>query len=86
MELSDELTTEDIEKLKILCVDLIPRWKAEKVNSGLELFDLLEQDTIICEQNVSFLVEMFNTVRRMDLVSRIQTYLQIYDSLKSIGK
>ena len=43
LELSNSLTTANLQKLKFLCEDVIPAGRLERINRGIELFGVLEQ-------------------------------------------
>ena len=43
LELSNSLTTADLQELKFLCGDVIPAGRLERINRGFELFGALEQ-------------------------------------------
>ena len=74
LDLSSELSTSDLEKLKYASIDLIPRGTIENVTSGLKFFDVLEQDGRITPQNLSLLENMLTAIGRMDLAWKIQHF------------
>ena len=74
VELSSNISGEDLETLKFAVQDLIPRGKAEDVSSGLKFFDILEQDSRITASNLSLLDELLKTIGRMDLAWKVQCF------------
>ena len=86
IELSLELSSKDLEMLTFAAVDFIPRGRIENIRTGLQFFDLLEQDIRIGPQNMSLLQDMFKTIGRVDLARRIQSYLTASVKVESDGK
>ena len=74
LKLSSDLTSNDLERLKFAAVDFIPRGRTENIGSGVQLFDVLEQDLIIGPQNLGLLQDMFKTIGRVDLAWKIQPF------------
>ena len=74
LELSSELSSHDLEKLKFASIDLIPRGTIENISSGLKFFDVLEQDGRITPQYLSLLADMLETIGRVDLAWKIQCF------------
>ena len=74
VELSSNISGEDLETLKFAVQDLIPRGKAEDVSSGLKFLDILEQDSRITPSNLSLLDELLKTIGRMDLAWKVQCF------------
>ncbi|XP_068699777.1 uncharacterized protein [Montipora foliosa] len=73
-DLSAELSVKDLEGLKYVSSDFIPRRKTEDVASGFKLFDLLEQDGRITRENLSLLKEMLEAIKRADLAWKVQQF------------
>ncbi|XP_068724140.1 uncharacterized protein [Montipora capricornis] len=73
-DLSTELSVKDLEGLKYVSSDFIPRRKTEDVASGFKLFDLLEQDGRITRENLSLLEEMLEAIKRADLAWKVQQF------------
>lgn len=86
IELSLNLSRNDLEVLKFAAVDFIPRGRTENIGSGLQFFDVLEQDIKIGPRNLSLLQDMFNTIGRVDLARRIQSYLTTSVAVETDGK
>lgn len=55
IDLSMELTRRDLERLIYAVGDILPRRLTENMESGLKLFEALEQDVHISPQNLNLL-------------------------------
>lgn len=86
IELSLELSSKDLVMLTFAAVDFIPRGRIENIRTGLQFFDLLEQDIRIGPRNMSLLQDMFKTIGRVDLARKIQSYLTGSVKVESDGK
>ena len=71
LELSNSLTTADLQKLKFLCGDVIPAGRLERINRGHELFGALEQLNMLSEKNSDFLASKLMAVNRNDLRNKL---------------
>ena len=71
LELSNSLTTANLQKLKFLCGDVIPAGRLERINRGLELFGVLEQLDMLSEENRDFLASKLIAVNRNDLRNKL---------------
>jgi len=74
VELSSNLSKKDVETLKLARVDVIPRRISENIATGLQFFDVLEQDGRIGPGNLNLLQDMIKTVGRLDLAQKIQDF------------
>ena len=74
-QLSENLTKEEIEKLKHLSADFIPIAFLEKISSGLQLFSAFERAALIKEGKLDVLVELLREIGREELVDRVYGYL-----------
>ena len=73
-DFSQELTRQDVEKMKYLALDFIPRGRAEDIQNGLHLFDALERNSRISPQNLDLLKEMLVKIGREDLASKVDKF------------
>ena len=73
-DFSQELTRQDVEKMKYLALDFIPRGRAEDIQNGLHLFDALERNSRISPQNLDLLKEMLVKIGREDLGSKVDKF------------
>ena len=75
VDLSFDLSQKDVETLKLAGVDVIPRRMTENIATGLQFFDVLEQDGRIGPRKLNLLQDMLKTVGRPDLARKIQAFL-----------
>ncbi|CAH3041645.1 unnamed protein product [Pocillopora meandrina] len=85
IDLSMELTKRDLERLIYAVGDILPRRLTENMESGLKLFEALEQDVHISPQNLNLLQDGFDTIGRADLAQRIQVFSSKPDSVEADG-
>lgn len=71
LELSNSLTSSDLEQLKFLCRDVIPAGRAEKITRPFEFFAALEQLNMLSEENRDFLASKLIAVNRNDLRNKL---------------
>lgn len=75
-DFSEELTRQDVEKMKYLALDFIPRGRAESIENGLHLFDALERNARISPQNLDLLEELLIKIGRKDLSTKVDKFRQ----------
>ena len=75
-DFSEELTRQDVEKMKYLALDFIPRGRAENIQNGMHLFDALERNARISPQNLDLLEELLTKIGRTDLGSKVDKFRQ----------
>lgn len=71
LDLSNSLTSTDLEQLKFLCRDVIPAGRAERINRPFEFFSALEQLNMLSEENRDFLASKLIAVNRNDLRNKL---------------
>lgn len=71
LDLSNSLTSTDLEQLKFLCRDVIPEGRAERINRPFEFFSALEQLNMLSEENRDFLASKLIAVNRNDLRNKL---------------
>ena len=86
VDLSFDLSKKDVETLKLAGVDIIPRRITENIATGLQFFDVLEQDGRIGPRNLDLLQDMLKTVGRLDLAGKIQAFLTRSANSGSAGR
>ncbi|CAH3041663.1 unnamed protein product [Pocillopora meandrina] len=74
LEMSMELSNKDLERLMYAVGDRLPRRLTENIESGLKLFEALEQDVHIGPQNLTLLYDGFKAIGRVDLAQSIQVF------------
>ena len=71
LELSNSLTSSDLEGLKFLCRDVIPAGRAERITRPFEFFAALEQLNMLSEENRDFLASKLIAINRNDLRNQL---------------
>lgn len=74
--LSASLSSSELCELKFLCKDKIGKRKLESVQSGRELFNFLMEQQLIASYNVDLLKSMFKTIKREDLISQLEEFIE----------
>ena len=69
--ISNQLSTPEVENLKFMCNDLVPRRQLEKIHSGFDLFCMLEGKGCISPTDAGFLEEILETVGKNHLAKRL---------------
>ncbi|XP_064614714.1 FAS-associated death domain protein-like [Liolophura sinensis] len=74
--LAHQLSERDLQSMKYLCRDLIPRGRLESIEEPIELWDALEQREQLGVNNTRFLKQLliYGTEGRRDLLSILQNY------------
>uniref|UniRef100_A0A8C9N237 Fas associated via death domain n=2 Tax=Serinus canaria TaxID=9135 RepID=A0A8C9N237_SERCA len=62
--------------MKFLCRDKIAKRKLESVQIGLELFSILMEQQVIAPDQLGFLKELLQHIRRRDLLSLVEQFEQ----------
>lgn len=70
-DIAERLGNEELAALKFLCLDHIPQKKQESINDVLVLFQRLQEEGMLEEDNLSFLKELLFHISRWDLLSRV---------------
>ena len=71
LQLSNSLTRKELQELKFLCGDVVPRDKLETINHGLKLFDALEDLNKLSVRDRDFLASKLIAVNRTDLRNQL---------------
>lgn len=71
LELSNSLTTENLQELKFLCADVIPAGRLDRITQGIGLFGAMEQLNMLSEENRDFLASKLIAVNRNDLRNKL---------------
>lgn len=71
--ISNQLGQRDLDLLKFICEVDVPKARMERVRSGTELFQALEERGKLSPSNLGFLVDILNSIGRGKL---IDTYLR----------
>ena len=71
LQLSNSLTRKELQELKFLCGDVVPRDKLTTINHGFELFEDLEHLNKLSVRNRDFLASKLIAVKRTDLRNQL---------------
>ena len=74
LRISENVTLENLEKLKFLCSDDIEEGELEKIILPLQLFKALEKRELITIDNLSFLQELLANVKCFQSVTEIDDF------------
>ena len=74
--ISNQLSNSDVNNLKFLCTDFVPRRQLEDINTGFDLFSALEGiDDALGPDNLEFLEELLKTLHKGHLVRKLKAAL-----------
>ena len=71
LELSNSLTANELEELKFLCGDVLPRGRLDSIKKGFELFEALEHLNKLSEKKRDFLASKLSALNRVDLSNKL---------------
>ena len=71
LRVSRELTTEEVKQLLFIC-PIVSKSRAEKVQEGYQLFEILEEKGLLSPEKYNFLQECLQHIGRMDLVAMVR--------------
>ena len=74
--LTDQITAQDLEKLKYMLTPLIPEGKKESLNTVTKLFTCLEQMLFVGPTNLENLEELFREVDNPKLCQMLTKFMQ----------
>lgn len=70
-DLSDCLGRKEVDKMKFLCVDFIPKIHLERVKQGFQLMEQMLLRNEISHGDLTLLAEIFYKIGRYDLLRKI---------------
>ncbi|XP_029000644.1 protein FADD [Betta splendens] len=73
LEISNQLSSQQLDDLKFLCTDIIGRKHLEKTTSGRDLFRLLTERQKLGAGDTDFLCDLLNKVHRPDLSDKLRS-------------
>lgn len=74
LEISDQLSSNQLDSLKFLCKDIIGKKDLEKTTSGRDLFRLLTERKKLGADNTEFLSELLKEIHRLDLSDKLNSF------------
>ena len=72
MSISNQLTIDDLEKMKFCVQDYIPKWKLQNITKPFELFSLMMENDLLSPTNVDLLAKLLESAGRLDLLPLVQ--------------
>ncbi|NWZ03701.1 FADD protein, partial [Loxia curvirostra] len=76
LSISSGLSAAEVKTMKFLCRDKIAKRKLESVESGLELFSILMEQQVIAPDQLGFLKELLQHIKRRDLLLLVEQFEQ----------
>ncbi|XP_077567850.1 FAS-associated death domain protein [Stigmatopora nigra] len=74
LDISRELTTEQLDNLKYLCMDKIGRRMLEMIDSGFKLFQCLTERGELGQDKREILSELLKNIKRIDLSEKLMSF------------
>ncbi|NXK91329.1 CASPA protein, partial [Formicarius rufipectus] len=71
LSISEDLVAEEVEALKFLCTDLLPRKKLEGVKSAVDIFDLLMHEAYLTAEDPFLLAELLYRIKCNFLLKKL---------------
>eukprot|EP00118_Oscarella_pearsei_P025413 m.308142 g.308142 ORF g.308142 m.308142 type:complete len:707 (+) comp43446_c0_seq1:124-2244(+) len=69
-QISDELTSRELSRLKQLCAEDVPTSRREKAKTGQMLFNQLEELGLIERGNLDYLIRLLERLQRIDVITK----------------
>ena len=85
-KLSDELDSDELKDLKFLCADILTKAKLEKITNTKELFVAIGEVKEGEEKQLDLLKQLFISIYRFDLVSKVENFQQTRQGRKHFWK
>ena len=73
MSISNQLTMEDLAKMKFFVQGYIPKGKLQNITKPFELFSLMMENDLLSPTNVDLLAKLLESTGRLDLLPLQQT-------------
>lgn len=74
LEVSNNLSNEQLKQLKFLCRDTIGKRQLEKIDTGIKLFEVLSERGELGADNKDHLCQLLREIRRQDLAEKINGF------------
>lgn len=75
LEISDQLSGDELDKLKYLCQEEIGKRRVEKIDSGTKLFVILTERGRLGADNTEFFGKLLTKIRRDDLSQKLNAFV-----------
>ncbi|XP_078405617.1 FAS-associated death domain protein [Cetorhinus maximus] len=73
-DISQNLSKENLESLRFLCKDEIGKRKLENIDSGIKLFQQLEELNLLSSEDTNVLSKLLEQIRRPDLLNKLLAF------------
>ena len=84
--LSEQITSDELKKLKYLCIDFIPTSKLERITQAMDLFTELEYQEKLSDTNFSLLKDLLKQLERRNLLSLIDKFSRGHSEYFTVGR
>lgn len=84
--LSEQIVSAELEAMKTLAVDYIPRGRLQYVTNSLSFFGEMESIGELAETNLTLLQDLLEAVGRVDLVGVVDTFISRKKVVKPSGR
>lgn len=74
LEISNQLSKDQLDNLKFLCQDKIGKRRMENIDSGIKLFVVLTERSELAADNTELLGRLLSKIRRDDLFQRLNSF------------
>ncbi|XP_026147462.1 FAS-associated death domain protein [Mastacembelus armatus] len=74
LDISSQLSADQLDKMKFLCRDMIGKRDMEKVSNGLKLFQRLMERGELGADNTEFLSKLLEEIQRQDLLEKLRSF------------
>lgn len=74
LEISKQLSADQLDSLKFLCRTIIGKREAEKISSGIKLFEVLTERGQLTVDNTKYLSDLLKEIRRQDLSEKLDNF------------
>ena len=71
LKIADEITNDELLRMKFLCEDHLPKGKLALINAPRELLSFLRKSGKIGPENVTYLVSLLERVHNFQLANRV---------------
>ncbi|XP_035508205.1 FAS-associated death domain protein [Morone saxatilis] len=74
LEISNQLSSEQLDKLKFLCRDLVGKRDLEKTDTGRRLFQILTERGRLAPDNTEYLCRLLTEIHREDIAEKLSRF------------
>lgn len=74
LEISNQLSADQLEQIKFLCRGMIGKREQEKIGTGRRLFEALTEKGKLGADNTEFLSQLLTQIQRPDLSDKLNSF------------